>query len=472
MPPVTEASGAAAPPAHPRRYKRDPEALGRFREALAVEPHSPVIRRLYAMFLLGQGSFTEALPLLESLGEEGRTEGDWNYQMALALLGLGREAEAEALVDTPESCAKLGYQAADLGRWGAFGQLTAKALSLAPEAPGAVFDRAIALDYLGEYRSAIALLEDLEARPGLDPALKIRARMHRGQSLLLLGDLLTGFRLMESRLPTLGLPPLPYPEWDGSDMAGTPLLVRGEQGYGDFIMGLRYIPLLARRGARVFVEPMEGTVELLRTCPGVAGLLGEVALPPGTQQVQLLSLPHLLGTHTGDIPAPIPYLSAAGCSPNRPRIEAAIRACPGRRLGLVWAGHPRHPRDAERSIPPTALAPLASVPGVTWFSLQKSDVPRPEIPLMELGPLLGDFSDTALALELLDGVVTVDTSVAHLAGALGRPGWVLLNRFPDWRWLLDRGDSPWYPSLRLRRQSRHWDWATLVRQVATELGGH
>jgi hypothetical protein len=156
--------------------------------------------------------------------------------------------------------------------------------------------------------------------------------------------------------------------------------------------------------------------------------------------------------------------------PNRAALDQALARCPaGRRIGLVWAGNPRHPRDRERSLGIADLEPLGRVPDVAWVSLQLAAPALPGFPVAELGPLLTDFADTAHVLDHLDGIVTVDTGIAHLAGAMGKPTWLLVNRLPDWRWLLDREDSPWYPTMRIWRQPAHGDWTSVVAAVAAEL---
>jgi hypothetical protein len=231
---------------------------------------------------------------------------------------------------------------------------------------------------------------------------------------------------------------------------------------------------VARRGAgRVLLLVQAPLRRLLAGLPGVDRLLtpGET-LPPFDLHCPLLSLPGAFRTALSTVPAEVPYL--------RPEPEAAARwrerlaPLPGLRAGLVWAGNPGHSNDRNRSIPFDALSPLWRVPGVSWASLQvgaRAGDPRQAGTgaVHDLSPALGDFAETAAAIAALDLIVAADTAVAHLAGALGRPVWLMLPHVPDWRWLLRREDSPWYPTARLFRQERPGDWAGVVGRIAAEI---
>ena len=194
-------------------------------------------------------------------------------------------------------------------------------------------------------------------------------------------------------------------------------------------------------------------------------------MPPFDLQASLLSLPWIFRTDLSSIPAMVPYLNVPEEIPNRKALLERLAGTQGyTRIGLVWAGRPEHGRDFERSLPASALAPLAALSEVAWFSFQLG---RPEVPalpnLFSLAPFLSDFSDTAYALSGMDLLITVDTSVAHLAGALGIPTLLLLPFQPDFRWMLRREDSPWYPTLRLYRQPAYGDWESVIRQVVSDL---
>jgi glycosyltransferase involved in cell wall biosynthesis len=294
------------------------------------------------------------------------------------------------------------------------------------------------------------------------------------------GDLAKGFEEYEWRWRTSDMAKskldVPQPEWDGSPLDGRIIFLYAEQGLGDTLQFARYAPMVAERGGRVILECQSEIASLLRGLAGVEQVVvrGEQR-PPFDVHASLLSLPHLLGTTLETVPAEIPYLTVdpARVAAWGEYLDAEAEA--GLRVGLVWGGNPDHKADRRRSISLDALAPLAQVPGVHFFALQKgpaavqADTPPEGLKLTNLGPLLGDFVDTAAVLEHLDLVITVDTSVAHLAGALGRPFWGLLAVAPDWRWLLEREDSPWYPTARLFRQESFGDWSAVVERVAKSL---
>jgi hypothetical protein len=254
------------------------------------------------------------------------------------------------------------------------------------------------------------------------------------------------------------------PLWTGEALAGRRLLVWAEQGLGDTLQFVRYAALLAGQGVDVVVEVQPELERLVRqSLPQVEVVARGQRLPQFDVHAPLMSLPHLLHTRLDTIPAEVPYLFAE---------EAADRlgARDGRlRVGLVWAGNPQHKNDRRRSLNPNVLAPLSSLRDIQWFSLQPGTTTPPPLDLVDLTADLTDFADTAALLMQLDLVVTVDTSVAHLAGALGRPVWILLPYAADWRWLVERSDSPWYPSARLYRQSAPGDWPSVVERLRADL---
>ncbi|HYD63842.1 tetratricopeptide repeat-containing glycosyltransferase family protein [Azospirillum sp.] len=251
------------------------------------------------------------------------------------------------------------------------------------------------------------------------------------------------------------------PMWDGSPLDGRTIVLVAEQGVGDTIHFLRYASLLAAQGAEVRIHAQPGLRRLIPTVPGVAGIVeGRIG---SCDFIELLmSLPHRLATRPDTVPANIPYISAPAQAPIR--LESTGRL----RVGLVWAGNPAHVRDRWRSIPFARFARLLDVAGVDFYALQKAGAVETS-GMRNLGPLLDDFADTAAVIEQLDLVISVDTSVAHLAGALGKPVWILLARNADWRWLVDRDDTPWYPTARLFRQDRLGDWDGVLARVAQEL---
>jgi len=292
--------------------------------------------------------------------------------------------------------------------------------------------------------------------------------------LLVQGRLREGFEKYEWRwkLGTLVPRGLPAPRWNGEDLAGRTILLHGEQGYGDTIQGLRYAPLVAARGARVVLEVPQPLMRLAGSVSGVDTLLtAGQALPRLDFVCPLLSLPRACATTLETIPADVPYLAPPPDTLAQWRARLAGR---GLKVGIAWAGSPLHRSDAKRSIDIEKLAPLLQIEGVRWFSLQvgerAGDLARlPADHVTDLAPHLSDFAETAAAVAHLDLVISVDTAVVHLAGALARPAWVMLRSQPDWRWLLEREDTPWYPTLRLFRQHDRGDWNEVVARVRAAL---
>jgi len=299
-----------------------------------------------------------------------------------------------------------------------------------------------------------------------------------GHLRLMFGEFEPGWALNEARVRVPGLiaPVRQFsePAWGGEPFPGRTLLLHYEQGFGDTIMFLRYAPMVKALGGRVLLSVQPELVDLAATCPGVDQVFPHPdPVPRFDLQVSLMSLPAVFRTGFGSIPAEIPYLDVPERVPNRRALAEVLAASAGRlRVGLAWAGNRIHKRDAERSLDPALLAPLADLPGVAWHSFQLGEpqaVPLPGV--AHLGPLLSNFSDSAYALSGMDLVIAVDTALVHLAGALGVPTLVLLPFAPDFRWLLDREDSPWYPTLRLYRQAVPGVWGPVLAQVARDLRG-
>ena len=297
------------------------------------------------------------------------------------------------------------------------------------------------------------------------------AHWNDGLALLLQGDLAEGFRRW--RWNVAASKRFPAPEWRGEALNGATVLIHAEQGFGDAIHFARYIPLVAARGGRVIFE---APVELHRLFANIDGVEQVVAfgdpLPDFAWQCPLLSLPLAFATTLRNVPNTVPYLSA---DPDSVAEWRRRIAGPALKVGLVWAGRPEHKRDRHRSMTLAELAPLAAIPNVAFYALQKgaavgeAELAPEGMRLEILSPLLGDFADTAAAIMALDLVISVDTSVAHLAGALGKPVWILNAYAPDWRWLEKRNDSPWYPTAELFRQDASRRWAPVVVDVAAEL---
>jgi uncharacterized protein (TIGR02996 family) len=295
---------------------------------------------------------------------------------------------------------------------------------------------------------------------------------------LMFGAMAEGWRQYEARLAIPGRPlanrGFTQPRWQGEPFPDRTLLVNWEQGYGDTLMFLRYLPRVKALGGRVLLEVQPPLAELAATCPGVDAVLPQGApLPPFDLQVPLLSLPHVFGTTLETVPAGIPYVDVPKAVPARRELAQALARAAGRtRVGVTWAGNPDQARNAKRSIPAPLLAPLGALPGVAWYDFQFQAGEAAPLPgLINLGAGLLGFANTAYALAGMDLLISVDTVLAHLAGAMGVPTLLLLPFIPDWRWMLGRADSPWYPSLRLYRQPAPGDWPAVIQAVVNDLTG-
>ena len=328
----------------------------------------------------------------------------------------------------------------------------------------------VALRMAGDAAGAEAgFREALRLQPDYAAAAYNLATLH-----LVEGRYAEGWEGFEARLRAFPVPSRAAPTWRGGTLRGQVLLVHAEQGMGDTIQFCRYLRLIPARHGVLFEVP-PALARLLAGLEGVDRLVvaEDGPVPPHDLQVPLMSLPHLLRPRWGEVPGGVPYLRA-------PAAEVAhwrgrLAALPGLLVGIAWAGNPAYPNDRRRSMPLATLATLADLPGVALVSLQKGAAAAelaalpPWRTVHDWTAELGDFAATAALIEALDLVIAVDTAVVHLAGALGRPVW-LLNRFdPCWRWLHDRADSPWYPSLRQFRQPRLGDWEGVMAQVATAL---
>ncbi len=348
-----------------------------------------------------------------------------------------------------------------------------QAIVLSPERAECHTNRGAVLERLGLHEAAAAAhRRAIQLIPSF-----AEAHFNLATSLLVRGQLAEGWREYEWRWECPGFQtrptPHPQPTWEGDDPTGRTVLLRSEQGLGDTIQFARYAPFVSRRGARVVLGCPPALHALLRSVPGVAEVVTDgMKLPRVDVQIALMSLPRVFGTAVETIPANVPYLAAPPEATERWRTKLTAGA-PGLNVGLAWAGHPKNRNDRRRSISLLALAPLAAVPGVALHSLQGGEAARQldgsRLPIADHHSERSDFAGVAALVANLDLVISVDTVVAHLAGALGKPVWTLLPFSADWRWLTIRDDSPWYPSMRLFRQVSPGDWAGVIARVAAEL---
>lgn len=355
----------------------------------------------------------------------------------------------------------------ELARYAEAAESYRRALQLAPElhdARVALASCLQSLGYLSEAQAACDIV--LQAVPD-------HAEAHWNQALLLLlqGNYAMGWQEYEWRWKkrrfTSPQRQFAQPPWQGEPLTGKTILIHAEQGFGDTLQFCRYLPFLAASASQVVFECHPQLTALMETLsPGITIVAMGQPLPPFDCHLPLMSLPRLFGTTLETIPASMPYLQPpAGRLP----FWQSVLPDTGRpRVGLCWAGK-AYP-DPGRSIPAAMLAPLATGTAASFVSLQVGEgSAQPAINLLDLTMLVQDFSDTAALLAQLDLVISIDTAVAHLAGALGVETWLLLPAAPDWRWLLKRADSPWYPTMRLFRQQQPGNWAELLERVAMAL---
>ena len=469
--------------------KRFPAAAESFEAALRIAPGVPDLWSLHGEALAGAGrhapavdSFGRALSLGAdgarlrlglgwSLWSLGRTEESLpHYDRAVAL----DPGQAQAWADRGVALRLLDRHAEAL-------ESLSRAMALDPAAAGHVFNRGVVLNDLLRYDEACA---DFEAALALDPELR-QARLSGAHAYLALGRFDRGWELYEARwLNPADYGALDRPMWDGrSSLEGKTILVRGEQGLGDTLQFCRYVAQVKALGARVVLEVQAPLIRLMRGLEGVDEVVETSVSPPPTDvYVLLLSLPFLFGATLETIPGQTPYLAADPAEVARWEARLGPRTRP--RVGLVWSGGFRGEADQRwvnrrRNIALERLAPLKGA-DVDFVSLQKGEPGEGELKalkaagwdgsdMLEVMGEVTDFADTAALVEALDLVITVDTSMAHLAGALGKPVWIM-NRYDScWRWLTDREDSPWYPSARLFRQAGVNGWEAVVATVRAEL---
>jgi Flp pilus assembly protein TadD len=370
-----------------------------------------------------------------------------------------------------EAYSNLGVALREKGKLDAAIDAHRTALKLNPNYADAWRNLGVALNAKGLFDEAMAAFaRALEIKPDFADV-----HFNIGVLMLLRGNFRAGWPEYEWRWKLqsqLTSQPVGAGQWDGSQLHGQNILIYAEQGIGDTLQFVRYVPLVVERGGRVSVECQRELVPLLEKRVGIERIIAAGAQRPRFERhCALLSLPLVFSTDLGSLPAQAPYLKA---DPELvEKWKTKFGPAHGPRVGLTWAGRPTHKNDRCRSIDLAQFAPLWRVKGVEFYSLQKGQSPGQAPPAgtkwFDWTDDLHDFAQTAALVENLDLVVTVDTAVAHLAGAMGKPVWVLLPFVPDWRWLLDREDSPWYPAMRLFRQSAINDWASVIQRVAERL---
>ncbi|WP_293126260.1 tetratricopeptide repeat protein [Microcoleus sp. bin38.metabat.b11b12b14.051] len=489
-----------------------PEAAVYYQRAIEIDPNCPQAQNNLGILLQDSGNTAEAVicfhraialnPIyvkaLNNIGAILQHSGELSsaiayFQQALsintnyvpALLNLGvamqgksQPADAERLYqraiaaepNNPKTYYQLGTLCLETGQIEQAIENFERAISLYPNYVEALTNLGSACEQIGDANQAIFCYNRaLE----IDPKC-VKARFNLSLILLLAGDLPRGFAEYECRWQTeqaKNLPRLNFDRqiWDGSDLNGQTILLRCEQGLGDAIQFVRYAAIVQQKGGKVIISCYQELQRLFQQIPGIAQVVVRAdELPDFYVQAPLMSLPHILGTNLENIPANVPYLTppaGGNLSLNSPQTF---------KVGIVWAGSSEHLKDFQRSLDFSYFLKLLDIPGVTFYSLQKqvSALDRTlltQTSVIDLSDKLNDFADTAALISQLDLVICADTAIAHLAGALGKPVWILLCFMPDWRWMLQRSDSPWYPTARLFRQEKPGDWDEVCDRLKTAL---
>jgi tetratricopeptide (TPR) repeat protein len=428
--------------------QRYDDALRSYERALALNPTNTSVLHNRAASLLTLQRQHEALPLFEHLiAVEPSNVDNWT----------GHGAALASLLNLDDAIASFD-----------------KALALDPASVRALVSRGTVL--AAQSRTAEALADYRRALI-LDPN-NATAHANLAFALLADGNLADGFAEYEWRRKDgpihLTSRRFDTPEWQGEDIAGKTLLLHPEQGLGDILQFARFVSRLTANGVRVILEVPRTLEALMRTLPGGATIVQTGStLPPYDFHAPLMSVAHKLRLTLDVIPAAVPYLHAPTDRRTQWRTRMAALARP--RVGLCWSGNAEHRNDRARSIPLGELARIAQVETASFVSLQRDVRETDKAPFAALKnianfmPEVADFADTAALIADLDLVICVDTSVAHLAGALGKPVWILIATSADWRWLKGRDDSPWYPTARLFRQKTHGNWNEVIDLVRAEL---
>jgi tetratricopeptide (TPR) repeat protein len=456
------------------------EAVTAFEGATAISPQHAGILNNYGQALHGAGRSEAALAAFDRALAIDPDYIDARTNRAQTLVAI--ERPAEALADLDSALAREPRHRTALCARG----LALTGLDRYEEAIAA-FNAAVAVDpdfgaaYNNRGQAQAALNRYDEARASFEIALEITpdlaaAKTNAALACLVAGDFERGLWLYEAR-------PQPQrsfaaPLWLGREpLAGKTLALHAEQGMGDTLQCVRYARLAVAQGATVVVEAQPPLVSLIASMPEVALTVTQgLPLPACDLRCPMLSLPLAFGTTPTTIPAEVPYLGAPPARAAHWKTRFAREVRPGAlKVGLVWAGNRNNKNDRNRSIAAARLEPLLAAPGVRWIALQAEVEPRdrawlaahPEV--LDIGSTLSDFADCAGAMAALDLVLSVDTATVHLAGALALPVWVMLPFSPDWRWMLGRSDSPWYPTARLFRQPAPGDWDVVLAQVVAAL---
>jgi Flp pilus assembly protein TadD len=465
------------------RQNRKRDAAAALDEAMKHQPNSIDIIRLAAVSHLESGQPTEAIRHLRRIIEltppdsPAPEAAEPHYDLGIAL-AINRQFD-EAIAAYRKS---LSIDANNALAWNNLGNLLKRdgksteaiealreAVRLKPDWADAQCNLATAHLSLGEMDSAEKLLDSALALAPEHPQI----HYNHGILLLLKGDFPRGlpeyewrWKCSEVHIPTR----FNSQPWRGEPLDGKTILLHAEQGLGDTVQFARYTPLVHRRGGKVVLCVQPEAISLLKTIAGVEHIASHPhQLPRCDTHCYLMDLPQALGTTVETVPSQVPYLHPEAALVNSWRERVGNQ--PGVKVGLTWAGRPTHANDANRSIDIINFVPLAGVPGVTFYSLQigPGSEHTARTDLIDFTPQIKDLADSAALISNLDLIITIDSAVAHLAGAIAKPVWIMLPFAPDWRWMLNQHDSPWYPTAKLFRQVAPGDWNSVITDIRVDL---
>ena len=453
------------------------EAINCYQQGIQLNPNSAEAYLNLGIALEEQGKLDEALVVCQQAIQQFPANVDAHNNLGMVLYKQGKFENAIACYqrvlnlkpDFLQALNNLGKAFEEVGKLANAIDCYHRAIELQPNNINSFNGLGNALQKQGKFTDAVACYSQGVERNLTHP----EAHLNLALALLLVGDFQRGFSeyewrmlVKEKQFPTNNFP---QPLWDGKDLNGKTILLCLEQGLGDAIQFIRYADLVKQKGGQVIVWCLPDLQRLFEQVSGIDQLIvSPESAPDFDVRAQLMSLPHLLGTTSASIPAKVPYLAPP------PGVEFTINETHNLKVGIVWSGNPKNSQNKLRSFPLNSLLKLLDIPGVDFYSLQK-DMTEEEATLLEqmqiadLSAYFHDFADTAAAISALDLVISVDTSVAHLAGALGKPVWILLCFTPDWRWMLEREESPWYPTARLFRQEKLGDWEGVFERLALAL---
>lgn len=452
-----------------------------YNEILEMQPANIDTIFYLGTLKLQQGNFEEARLLLEKATSLNPDHAIAYNNLATVLIKQGKLDEAvtkynQSIALQPDyvmAHCNLGNLLKDLGRFDEAEERCRRAISLQPDYADAHNNLAASLQKQGKHNEAI---ESYRMAIMYNPE-HIHAHINRSSALLLTENFKEGWPEYEWRLHTKNCNSGTFhqAQWDGSPLKGKTILVHAEQGFGDTIQFIRYLPMIKSRGGRVIFECQKELISLLKDCSGIDEIIEKSSISniKFDTHIYLLSLPGIFGTSIDSMPSETPYISVNPELAEQWRLKFASSNIDFK-IGIVWSGRPTF-EDHYRSCSLDDFAPLAEIPGISFYSLQKGSAseeifnPSIDMKIINLDRELNDFSDTAAAMDNLDMIISTDTAVVHLAGALGKPIWSLLHTSSDWRWFLNRDDSPWYPEMRLFRQTKFNDWTGLFKQVKEAL---